>query len=290
MGATTRAEADAIARDYGAVLAGLTSLPIAVPGTPYARARAARDRLLAGIRDAIGERRARPTDDGLSRMLAAEVTGEPPMTDREALLEVHHFVIAGFIVYLLMAEVMRRLAEDPSLRRRCADEYRGMRRAERSRWLRSWPRRFDQRGPRGETVRADRAARVRARPADVRLRRRRCARGMARVSGTAPQQPRRPDLRRAGPVRSGSVRAGARGAPPASDGVHPAGSGASDGAPMPRPRLLHLPGPHLLGAARPRSRVGPSAAGPVVRLEKDSPEPRDGLRVRVRGAPPRTRA
>jgi cytochrome P450 len=51
-------------------------------------------------------------------MLAAD----PSMTDRQAMLEVHHFVIAGFIVYLLMGEVVRRLAEDPELLDRCATE------------------------------------------------------------------------------------------------------------------------------------------------------------------------
>ena len=111
-------EADAIARDYAAIVTGLTSLPVAVPGTPYGRARAARDRLLARIGASISDRRAAPTDDGLSRMLAAD----PTMTDHEAQLEVHHFVIAGFIVYLLMGEVVRRLAEKPGLLERCREE------------------------------------------------------------------------------------------------------------------------------------------------------------------------
>jgi cytochrome P450 len=53
-------------------------------------------------------------------MLAAA----PEMTDRQAQLEVHHFVIAGFIVYLLMGEVLRRLAEQPGLRARCTEEIR----------------------------------------------------------------------------------------------------------------------------------------------------------------------
>jgi cytochrome P450 len=44
------------------------------------------------------------------------------MTDDEAVLEVHHIVIAGFIVYALMAEAMRRLAEDPLLSSACRAE------------------------------------------------------------------------------------------------------------------------------------------------------------------------
>jgi steroid delta-isomerase-like uncharacterized protein len=113
-------DAGRIARDYAAIVTGLTSLPLAIPGTPYGRARQARDRLLRRIQATIAGRRAAPTEDGLSRMLAAA----PEMTDLEARLEVHHFVIAGFIVYLLMGEVLRRLAEQPVLRERCADEIR----------------------------------------------------------------------------------------------------------------------------------------------------------------------
>jgi retinoid hydroxylase len=110
--------ASAISRDYAAIITGLTSLPVPIPGTPYGRARAARDRLLARIAAAIDDRRAAPTDDGLSRIL----TAHPEMTNRQAQLEVHHFVIAGFIVYLLMGEVIRRLAEDPQLFERCRNE------------------------------------------------------------------------------------------------------------------------------------------------------------------------
>lgn len=112
------ARAEMIARDYGAVLAGLTSLPLAIPGTPYGRAHSARDRLLARIAGEVARRRDDPEDDGLSRMLRAD----PTMSDREAQLEVHHFVIAGFITYLLMGEVLRRLGELPELRARCEEE------------------------------------------------------------------------------------------------------------------------------------------------------------------------
>ena len=44
------------------------------------------------------------------------------MDNPSAVLEVHHIVIAGFIVYLLMVEVLRRLAEDPNLLQRCEAE------------------------------------------------------------------------------------------------------------------------------------------------------------------------
>jgi cytochrome P450 len=122
MGFPDREETDAIARDYAAVLKGLTAIPLALPFSTYGRARSARDRLLDRIRRTIADRRARPGDDGLDRMLAATAPEAAPMTDDEATLEVHHIVIAGFIVYLLMAEVMRRLSEQPFLLERCAAE------------------------------------------------------------------------------------------------------------------------------------------------------------------------
>lgn len=115
---------DAITRDYGTVLTGLLSVPVSVPGSPYWRARAARDRLLARIHEVIRARRARPGADGLSRLLTATAADGRTYTDDEAALEVHHMVIAGFIVYALMAEAMRRLAEQPALRERCAAEVR----------------------------------------------------------------------------------------------------------------------------------------------------------------------
>jgi cytochrome P450 len=122
MGMTSGPETDSICDDYGTILTGLVSIPVALPGTPYARARAARDRVLGHTRRVIGERRAAPGNDALSRMLNAKATDGRTYIDDEAALEIHHIVIAGFIVYALMAELTRRLAEDPALRARCAEE------------------------------------------------------------------------------------------------------------------------------------------------------------------------
>lgn len=126
LGLQSGAGTDSVCEDYGAVLRGIVSLPLGIPGTPYGRARAARDRLLAMIRELVGARRARPTGDGLSRILASRALDGRSCTDEEAVLEVHHVVMAGFIVYALMAEVLRRLAEDRVLAERCEDEVRHM--------------------------------------------------------------------------------------------------------------------------------------------------------------------
>lgn len=122
MGLSPGPDTEAIRRDYAAVLTGLLSVPVPLPGTNYGRARAARDRLFARIRSVIRDRRAKPATDGLSRLLTAKAADGRVYTDEEAALEVHHMVIAGFIVYALMTEVMRQLAEQPKLRERCSAE------------------------------------------------------------------------------------------------------------------------------------------------------------------------
>jgi retinoid hydroxylase len=124
LGLEPGAETDRVCHDYGAVLRGIVSVPLGIPGTRYGRARAARDRLLAMIRELVAARRARPTGDGLSRILTTRAPDGRTCTDDEAVLEVHHIVMAGFIVYALMAEVLRRLAEDRAFAEGCAHEVR----------------------------------------------------------------------------------------------------------------------------------------------------------------------
>ena len=123
MGLTSPEEIEMMTRDYGSMLAGLSSsLPVKLPGTPYGRSMAARDRLLARIREVVDARRRRPGADGLSTMLTSRAVDGTSYSDDEAVLEVHHIVVAGFVVYALMAEVIRRLAEANDLRKRCEAE------------------------------------------------------------------------------------------------------------------------------------------------------------------------
>ena len=123
LGLESGPETESITRDYGLLLAGLSAtVPVRIRGTTYGRAMAARDRLLARIRIMVEERRARPQADALSRILTTAGPDGRTYTDDEAVLESHHIVVAGFIVYAHLAEVVRRLAEQPELRARCAAE------------------------------------------------------------------------------------------------------------------------------------------------------------------------
>jgi len=85
----------AMASDCAETLIGIVSTPFAVPGFRYARARKARDRLLALIPATIGERRRKPGNDALSRMLTARAADGTLFSDAEAVLEIQHILLGG---------------------------------------------------------------------------------------------------------------------------------------------------------------------------------------------------
>lgn len=110
-------EMDGLRRDYIILTNGFAALPIKLPGTRYRQALGARDRILNTLRRAVRERRAAPTGDGLSRILASGA-----LSDEEAALELHHIVIAGFIVWAELAAMVRQLTGHPEVRERLARE------------------------------------------------------------------------------------------------------------------------------------------------------------------------
>jgi len=110
-------EMDALRRDYGVLTGGFAALPINLPGTRYRKALQARDRILAILKRIVRERRQNPTDDGLSRILAAGT-----LSDDDAALELHHIVIAGFIVYAELGAIVEQLTAHPGVRAKLAGE------------------------------------------------------------------------------------------------------------------------------------------------------------------------
>jgi len=109
---------DALRRDYEILLDGFATLPINLPGTRYNKALKARDRIMNFFRQTVRERRTMPTDDGLSRILAAGAA----LGDEDAALELHHIVIAGFIVFGELGAIILRLTSHPDVRERLAAE------------------------------------------------------------------------------------------------------------------------------------------------------------------------
>ena len=89
------ADMDRLRKDYGTLTDAFAALPIGLPGTRYKKALTARNRILVLLAREVRERRARPTDDGLSRLLAARTADGVALSDEDAVLELHHGVIAG---------------------------------------------------------------------------------------------------------------------------------------------------------------------------------------------------
>ena len=122
-------EMERLRRDYDVLTRGFATLPINLPGTPYRNALKARDRILGVLGRIVRERRgggdaAGPaggtpdaTRDGLSRILAAG-----NVSDDDLALELHHIVVAGFIVYGELVAIVRQLTEHPEIRERLQKE------------------------------------------------------------------------------------------------------------------------------------------------------------------------
>lgn len=116
---------DELVELYRQLLAGATALPVPVPGTTYATALRARDRILERLRAEVRRHREHASDtaDGLGRMLRAR-DGGVALGDEDAVLELHHVFLAGYIVFAILAAGILALERDPELRARLEAEVR----------------------------------------------------------------------------------------------------------------------------------------------------------------------
>jgi retinoid hydroxylase len=114
-------EMDAMLTDYGLVTRGFTGLPINLPGTDFRAGLRARDRIFARLQAAIEAHAATPSDDGLSRLLAAEIDGVK-IEPNDLVLELHHVVLAGLIIFAELACTVIALTEQPTIREKAARE------------------------------------------------------------------------------------------------------------------------------------------------------------------------
>ena len=117
-------EMEALRRDYATVTGAFSALPIPLPGTRYSRAVKARDRILAALARRVKERRISPADDGLTRILQAKTAAGETLSDEETVLELHHIVIAGYIVFAELAAIVQQLTGHPDVRERLREEIR----------------------------------------------------------------------------------------------------------------------------------------------------------------------
>jgi cytochrome P450 len=115
---------EAMLEDFKKVTAGVTGIPIALPGTRYKEGLEARDRIMAMMREAAGEHRKRPIDDGLSRILGAKADDGSTLSDQDAAMELHHINIAGYIIFAEFACILIQLSKNPSMADRLKGEVR----------------------------------------------------------------------------------------------------------------------------------------------------------------------
>ncbi|HEX4620027.1 MAG TPA: cytochrome P450, partial [Myxococcaceae bacterium] len=114
-------ELDQLLADYRQVMLAFASLPINLPGTAYRTGLKARDRVLAALEAQVAAH-AQRRGDGLSRILsAAEAAGEP-ISVRIAAREMHHFVLAGVIIFAELVAIVLELDRHPEVRQRLAQE------------------------------------------------------------------------------------------------------------------------------------------------------------------------
>jgi cytochrome P450/tellurite resistance protein len=97
------------------VTGGFAGIPVPLPGTAYKRGLDARDRIFEILGRLVAEHRRAPREDGLGRILARESTDGSRIADEDAVRELHHVFIAGYIVFAELAALLDRLADDPAL-------------------------------------------------------------------------------------------------------------------------------------------------------------------------------
>ena len=108
-----------------AILAqAFVALPIGLPGTAYTKGLQARDRILSLLEQVAQRHSDAPSAhaDGLARILAAAKAAGAPLDAPTAAREMHHFLIAGMIVYAELAATLRALHDHPAVAARLRAE------------------------------------------------------------------------------------------------------------------------------------------------------------------------
>src|SRR5207302_3662956 len=81
---------------------GLVRFPL----LPYWKAIRAKNRIFQVLQPLLSQRKESPAGDGVSRMLTAESSNGMTLSVDEAVLEIHHAIIAGFIVFGQLASAV----------------------------------------------------------------------------------------------------------------------------------------------------------------------------------------
>jgi cytochrome P450 len=114
-GPMTGTELAALQSDYEKVSAGLVSAPIPLPFTRYGHALQAKKRAFDVLRRIVKARKGSPQGDGVSLILKASYDGQQ-LTEEQAVLEIHHVVLAGFIVFGHLVTAILRVTREKQAR------------------------------------------------------------------------------------------------------------------------------------------------------------------------------
>jgi retinoid hydroxylase len=115
-------ELDTVIDSFAVLAAGFSGLPISLPGTRFTRALAARDRTFEVLRAAVRRHRERTYDDGLQRILDTVAGDGSRISDEDVVLELHHFNIAGYLIYTHFCALLVELHRSPEVRARLTAE------------------------------------------------------------------------------------------------------------------------------------------------------------------------
>ena len=116
-----RTTLDAVLAGYGLVGGGFANLPIPLPGTATRQSRPPKNLAVFGACPGAPGLKG---DDGLSRILAARTEDGRGISIEDAKRELHHIVVAGFIVWAWFVGAILELSKRPDLRDRLLAEIR----------------------------------------------------------------------------------------------------------------------------------------------------------------------
>lgn len=114
-------DTEALIAHFRVLTAGFTGLPVPLPGTVYTKAIQARDAIFEILKKSVAIHRETKLEDGLARMLAHPVNGTL-MNDDDAVMELHHIFVAGYIVFSELVAMLTELDAHPELRERLRAE------------------------------------------------------------------------------------------------------------------------------------------------------------------------
>jgi cytochrome P450 len=113
---------DTLRKYYDVVGRGFISLPVNLPYSPLNKAFRALDKILEMYEAEIKDHQENSYDDGLSRILNGTAPDGTKISVNEAKSEMHHIIVAGFIIFAELVAILKDLHKHPEIRQRLTEE------------------------------------------------------------------------------------------------------------------------------------------------------------------------